>query len=155
MTEYEERLSTYYHPYHEALSSELCRIRDKFGYAILVAAHSMPSAGRSARGERLMRRADVVPGTLGRTSADERIIDFVDAHFRQGGLSVAHDNPYRGGWSTAHYGRVQEGLHAIQIELNRDLYVDERTGEPRIDKWEPLTKTLMRLIYGLGRLSLA
>ena len=50
-------------------------------------------------------RADIVPGTCGRTSADRRVIDLVDAHFRAAGLSVRHDDPYRGGFTTSHYGR--------------------------------------------------
>ena len=86
---------------------------------VILAAHSMPSAGRRVFGGRAVRRADVVPGTRGRSTADGRIIDLVDAHFRSAGLSVKHDDPYRGGWSPSHYGPPREGWHAVQIELNR------------------------------------
>jgi N-formylglutamate amidohydrolase len=154
MAEYEARLNTYYRPYHETLTAELERIKKSFGYVILVAAHSMPSVGRTIRGERLSRRADIVPGTLGRTSADVRVIDFVDQHFRDAGFSVSHDDPYRGGWTTRHYGRVDEGVHAIQIELNRDLYVDEDTRKPRSAAWPPLQQVLIRMLEGLGNLRL-
>ena len=114
----------------------------------------MPSVGRVRNSKRLQRRADVVPGTLGYTSASRDVIDFVDQHFRQAGLSIAHDDPYRGGWTTRHYGRPHEGVHAVQIELNRDLYVDEATTCPTLDSWPALTETLNHLVEGLGRLTL-
>ena len=152
--EYRMRLDTYYHPYHLALRDNLKAIRDRFGYAILVAAHSMPSVGRVRNSKRLQRRADVVPGTLGYTSASRDVIDFVDQHFQQAGLSIAHDDPYRGGWTTRHYGRPNEGVHAVQIELNRDLYVDEATTCPTLDSWPALTETLNHLVEGLGKLTL-
>jgi N-formylglutamate amidohydrolase len=154
MGEYQARLSEYYHPYHQVLSEELRRIRAAFGHVILVAAHSMPSMGRRAVRGPVSRQADVVPGSLGRTSADPQVIDYVDRHFRSAGFSVAHDDPYRGGWTTQHYGRVSEGVHAIQIELNRDLYVTEETGAPREESWSALQACLMELIAGLGTLRL-
>ncbi|MBC7172313.1 MAG: N-formylglutamate amidohydrolase, partial [Polyangiaceae bacterium] len=123
--ELKERLALFHEPYHAALQAELIRMREMFGYAILIAAHSMPSVGRVAHGDPGAIRADVVPGTRGRTSADGRVIDLVDAHFRAAGLRVRHDDPYRGGFTTGFYGRPSEHWHAVQIELNRALYVDE------------------------------
>jgi N-formylglutamate amidohydrolase len=66
-----------------------------------------------------------VPGTRGRTSAAAPVIDRVDAHAKAHGFSVRHDDPYRGGYSTATYGRPAQGVHAIQIEIARRLYMDE------------------------------
>ena len=66
-----------------------------------------------------------------RRSYAEALIDVVERHFRAAGLSVRHDDPYRGGWTTGHYGRPDEGVHAIQIELNRALYVDEPSSRPK------------------------
>jgi N-formylglutamate deformylase len=125
------RLSRYYVPYHAALRGTLEQLRERFGFAVLVAGHSMPSLGRSMHADPGSRRADVVPGSCGRTSADARVIDLVDAHFRGAGLSVRHDDPYRGGFSTGHYGRPRDHWHAIQIELNRALYVDEPSSRPK------------------------
>lgn len=152
--QFERRLEHCYRPYHRALDAELRRLRDTFGYAILVAAHSMPSVGRALHGDTGHRRADVVPGTRGRTSADPRVIDLVDAHFRAAGLSVRHDDPYRGGFTTGHYGRPREGIHAIQIELNRALYVDEQTFEPREPGFGELEALLGALVRELGALRL-
>lgn len=131
--EYEDRLARYYRPYHRALTAELDGLRAQYGYVVLLAAHSMPSVGRDTPGAARVRRADVVPGTRGRTTAAGRLIDAVDVHFRAAGLSVRHDEPYRGGATTARWGRPREGFHAIQVELNRALYMDEATGERKTD----------------------
>lgn len=151
----QSRLSSYYVPYHAALSKKLDELRARFGYAILVAGHSMPSLGRSMHKDPGGKRADVVPGSCGRTSADRRVIDLVDAHFRGAGLSVRHDDPYRGGFSTGHYGRPHERLHAIQIELNRALYVDERTCKIKEPNFEQLQQLLDSLVDKLGQLDLS
>ncbi|HJK98192.1 MAG TPA: N-formylglutamate amidohydrolase, partial [Polyangiaceae bacterium LLY-WYZ-14_1] len=124
--------------------------RERFGFAILLAAHSMPSVGRLGHLDTGARRADVVPGTRGRTTAHPALIDLVDRHFRSAGLTVRHDEPYRGGWTTSHYGRPHLGWHAIQIELNRALYVDEMTGEPRDGEFERLAALVTDLVEKLG-----
>ncbi len=152
--EFRERIDLYHRPYHEALRRALARARERFGWAILVAGHSMPSIGRLAHANPGSLRADVVPGTRGRTTADARVIDLVDAHFRQAGLSVKHDDPYRGGFTTGHYGRPQEGWHAIQIEINRGLYVHEATGEPRHGDFERIQAILDDLVDKLVQLTL-
>ena len=122
--ELERRLDLVYRPYHRALTAILERKRARFGFAILLAAHSMPSTGRRENGQPV-RRADLVPGTRGRTTAAAPIIDRVEAHARALGWTVRHDDPYRGGFSTAHYGRPDHGMHAVQIEIARRLYMDE------------------------------
>jgi N-formylglutamate deformylase len=121
------RLDDVYRPYHAALQAALARKVERFGRAVLLAAHSMPSAGRGmpAGAGYTSGRADVVPGSRGRTSADAAYIDLVDAHAREAGFSVRHDDPYRGGFSTAHYGRPKDDVHAVQVELARRLYMDE------------------------------
>ncbi len=125
--EFERRMATYYRPYHRALVEMLERKRARFGYAVLLAAHSMPSVGRTDHGDARTRRADVVPGTRGRTSAASQFIDAVDAHARAAGLTVAHDNPYQGAFTTQHYGRPDLHVHVVQVELARRLYMDEAT----------------------------
>ena len=152
--EYRERIARFHRPYHRQLRAELDRLRERFGFVILLAAHSMPSHGRSVSGAALVRRADIVPGTRGWTSADSRIIDHIDAFFRAAGYSIRHDDPYRGGYSTAHYGRPAEGFHAVQIELNRGLYVDERSFERLDPGFERLRGDLRALIDSLVGLRL-
>lgn len=125
--ELDRRLDTYYRPYHRTLAALLERKREKFGHALLLAAHSMPSVGRAGHGDPQSVRADVVPGTRGRTSASAACIDAVDAHARRAKLSVAHDDPYQGGYTTTHYGRPDLHVHVVQVELARRLYMDEPT----------------------------
>ncbi len=125
--ELERRLDAYYRPYHATIAALIERKRARFGHAILVAAHSMPSVGRAAHGDPNAHRADVVPGTRGRTSAAARFIDAVDAHARGSGFSVAHDDPYQGGFTTVNYGRPSQSSHVVQVELARRLYMNEAT----------------------------
>ncbi len=126
--ELERRLALVYRPYHAALEGLIERKLERFGVAIVLAAHSMPSFGVSRGGVRTAR-ADVVPGTRGRTSAGALYIDAVDGRARAGGYSVAHDDPYRGGFTTTYYGRPRARVHVVQIELARRLYLDEATLE--------------------------
>lgn len=148
--ELERRLARYHTPYHTALEAEIERKKARFGHAIVVAGHSMPSTGKGGQG----RRADVVPGSRGRTSASPLVIDLVDRHFSDAGLSVKHDDPYRGGWSTQRYGHPERGVHAIQIEINRALYADEVTGEPDADGVARIEALLLSLLDALGALAL-
>lgn len=124
-SELERRLDTYYRPYHRTLAEIIERKRARFGFAIVLAAHSMPSVGRQGHGDAQHVRADVVPGTRGRTSAARSFIEAVDRHARAAKLSVVHDDPYQGGFTTAHYGRPDLHVHVVQVELARRLYMDE------------------------------
>jgi N-formylglutamate amidohydrolase len=143
--ELERRLAAYHAPYHAALEAEIERKRAHFGHVIVVAGHSMPSLGKGRE-----RRADVVPGTRGRTTASARVIDLVERHFVRAGLSLKHDDPYRGGWATQHYGRPDRGIHAIQIELNRALYADEQRSVLDDAGVARLTPILLDLVEALG-----
>jgi N-formylglutamate amidohydrolase len=81
------------------------------------------------------------------------VIDAVEQHFRAAGLSVRHDEPYRGGATTARWGRPHEGLHAVQVELNRGLYMDESSGDPKPEAFHWLAGVCEALIDRLaGRL---
>ncbi len=151
LAEFDERLALYYRPYHAALAAALAQKRERFGHAVLLAAHSMPSVGRSTAGAPGAARADVVPGTRGRTTAAPRFIDAVEEHARAEGWSVRHDEPYAGGFSTQHYGRPTEGFHAVQVELSRRLYLDETTLRPRPTAFDAVRGWCHRLVVSLGR----
>ena len=147
--ELQERLDRYYAPYHESLESQLQRLSRRFGFVILLSAHSMRSSlGRGSR------RADVVPGTRGRSTAASIVIDLVEQHFSGAGLSVRHDDPFRGGWTTRLYGRPNQGVHAVQIEINRAVYIDEETLEPKAEALERLQALVDVLVRRLGGLDL-
>lgn len=125
--ELQRRVELIYRPYHAMLQRLLDEKKQRFGHVILVCAHSMPSAGLSYMTGREVVRADVVPGTRGRTSAAGPVIETVDRFTRASGFSVKHDDPYRGGYSTQHYGMPSRGVHAVQIEVARRLYMNEAT----------------------------
>jgi N-formylglutamate amidohydrolase len=148
--ELERRLARYHAPYHAALEAEIEKKKARFGHAIVVAGHSMPSAGKGGLG----RRADIVPGSRGRTTAADAVIDLVERVCVSAGLSVKHDDPYRGGWSTQRYGRPERGVHAIQIEINRALYADEATGQPSAGGVAKIESVLLLLLDALGALAL-
>jgi N-formylglutamate amidohydrolase len=125
--ELERRLDTLYRPYHRTIAETLLAKRAKFGFAVMLAAHSMPSIGRAAHGDPNAKRADVVPGTRGRTSAAKAFIDAVEGHAQKARYTVSHDDPYQGGFTTQTYGRPADGIHVVQVELARRLYMDEAT----------------------------
>ncbi len=166
--ELEERLNLVWRPYHRELSAIVAQKVAKFGLAVVVAAHSMPSieraGGQSAAvrdpaaagrgpGAGGRRRADVVPGTRGRRSAAARFIDAMEAHARDQGWSVRHDDPYAGGFTTQHYGRPEENVHVVQIELARRLYLDEATLRP-LPSFDAVREWCRALVARLASLSL-
>ena len=137
--------------YHDAVTRALDRARARFGFAVLVDGHSMPSFGRSGRGA---RRADVVPGDRDGTSCSPKLSRFVGEHFTSCGYSVAFNDPYKGGYITAHHGRRAARIHAIQIELRRDLYMNETTYEIVEPGFTRLQAALAELLTKLRALRL-
>lgn len=124
------RVDLYWTPYHAALRAEISRIRDEFGLCVLLDAHSMPSRAARMHPDRGSRRADVVPGDLFGQACAPWLSELVESFFSKAGLTVHPNVPYSGGAITRTYGRPDEGVHAIQIELSRALYMNERTFEP-------------------------
>jgi N-formylglutamate amidohydrolase len=120
------RIETLYKPYHRALRRLINRVHQTFGTVVVVDCHSMPSIGVS-RDE--PRRPDVVIGDRYGTSCAQLLPDMVEATMSRLGYSVGRNKPYAGGFITEHYGNPASGLHAIQLELNRAIYMDERRRE--------------------------
>lgn len=118
-----QRIESLYKPYHRALRRLFTGAQREFGAAILVDCHSMPSAAGN-RDDR--PRADIVIGDRYGTSCVAAIAETVERTLRGLGYSVSRNKPYAGGFITEHYGNPSAGLHAIQLELNRSLYMDER-----------------------------
>jgi len=83
-------------------------------------------------------------------SAVEFVIEAVEELVQELGWTVAHDDPYKGGFSTGHYGRPEEGVHAIQIELARRLYMDEATLLKVQGDFEKTQSFCRRLVARLG-----
>lgn len=116
----EQRLADIHDVYHGRLSSYLDELRLQFGRALLVDCHSMPSRQPGRR-----NLPDIVLGDRFGSSCDGRLVSRLERTFRNHGLTVARNAPYAGGYVTRRYGRPKRGIHAIQIEINRGLYMDE------------------------------
>lgn len=120
------RLDLYYTPYHRAVREALDRLHARFGYVILLDAHSMPSSPlRRARGAG--RRVDIVPGNAHGTTCGAFMTEATSEYWTGCGRSVAANEPYPGGATTRRYGEPDFGYHALQLELNRSIYMNERT----------------------------
>jgi N-formylglutamate deformylase len=119
--EAEERLSRLYRPYHAALARMLEETRARFGCAVLIDCHSMPSAAAIP---------DAVLGDRYGMSASHALMRRAEHDFERHGFNVARNTPYAGGYSTHIYGRPMLGHHALQIEINRALYLDEERIQP-------------------------
>jgi N-formylglutamate amidohydrolase len=120
------RIEQLYKPYHRALRRLINRVHQGFGATIVVDCHSMPSIGVS-RDE--PRRPDLVIGDRYGTSCAALLADIVEQTMTSLGYSVGRNKPYAGGFITEHYGNPASGLHTVQLELNRAVYMDERRRE--------------------------
>lgn len=120
------RIETVHRPYHIALQGLLEEARKAFGCAVLIDWHSMPSAAATAAA-RGRPASDFVLGDRFGSACAPPVVELVERTLTGMGYQVARNTPYAGGYTTEHYGRPAEGLHALQIEINRSLYLNERT----------------------------
>lgn len=123
------RVEHLYVPFHAALAALVAATRERFGYTILIDCHSMPSTSMAPSGG---PRPDVVLGDRFGASADSRITRFLKDSLSALGYEVHMNRPYAGGYITEHYGRPAQNVHAVQIELNRALYLNELSFQPSV-----------------------
>ena len=122
------RIEALYRPYHKALQGMLQATQERFGGCLLVDCHSMPSgqlAPELGAGDG-NKPADMVLGDCFGTSSAPAVTDIAKAALEASGFTVALNKPYAGGFTTRHYGRPREGVHVLQVEINRALYMDEK-----------------------------
>ena len=144
------RIETLYKPYHRALRKLFARVHRQHDVAILVDCHSMPSS-TSSKDDR--PRADVVLGDRYGTSCVAAVAETVESTLRSLGYAVSRNKPYAGGFITEHYGNPAAGLHALQLEFNRALDMDERRFE-KIGGFNRLASDLSVLADRLAELPL-
>lgn len=125
LSEAQARLSTVWHPYHARLQSLLTRASNRFGEAVLIDCHSMPHEAVESASQ-LGARPEIVIGDRFGASARGDIVDRVEAAFVDAGFRVVRNAPFAGAFITQNYGRPSRKQHAIQIEIDRALYMDER-----------------------------
>ncbi len=123
--EAKRRVEGTYVPYHNALKQLITNTKVKFGACILVDCHSMPSIGGPMDDDHGKGRMDIVLGNNHGNACAPELMSFVDDCLTVEGLAVRRNNPYSGGFTTRHYGQPRTGVHTLQIEINRALYMKE------------------------------
>lgn len=143
-----QRIRDYYIPFHETVQANIAETQKAFGTCILVDCHSMPSSGlgQATEGKRL---ADFVLGDCYGSACAPIVTEQAETWLQQRGYRVARNMPYAGGFTTRHYGRPANAVHALQIEINRGLYMDESSlmKKPEFDK---LREDMSGLVACLG-----
>lgn len=148
--EAERRLRLCYDPYHAALSGLIAETLARFGHCIVLDCHSMPSSSVAGMGGR-HGAPDVVLGDRKGASCDSAVTRAAESVLKRAGFRVRRNEPYAGGFTTSHYGRPRLGVHVLQIEINRAIYMDERTRAP-LPGMRRIIAVVPALIEALGRL---
>lgn len=133
LAEAHHRIAHYWRPYHDQLQTLLDESNTAFGEAILIDCHSMPHEALENVGPPGSARPDVVLGDRFGATAAASIVEQVEAAFASAGLRVARNMPFAGAFITQHYGRPSRQQHALQVEIDRALYMNEQTLEPSAD----------------------
>lgn len=149
MDEARLRIDTCWRPYHARLKSLLAESLDTFGQAILIDCHSMPHEAVAMASTAKSQRPQIVLGDRFGASASAGIVDRIEAAFASAGLVVARNAPFAGAYVTQTYGRPGRNQHAIQIEIDRSLYMDEGKIEPS-DNFEAFRETLRQVIMEIS-----
>jgi len=143
------RIDGLYHPYHQHLRGLIEETESGFGGCLLVDCHSMPSAAGLGCGR---DTADIVLGDCHGAACAAHIVAAAQEFLGERGYVVALNAPYAGGFTTDHYGRPQDGRHALQIEINRSLYMDERNYR-RKPFFDQLAEDMAALVQRLGEVT--
>jgi N-formylglutamate amidohydrolase len=147
------RIEAVHQPYHAALNALMSEACGQFGLAVLVDWHSMPSAAARTLGQsgdpRSVGACDLVLGDRFGTACNGAITSAVELELEAMGYRVTRNAPYAGGFTTEFYGRPARRRHALQIEINRALYLDEASLKPHMG-FERLKSDLERVFAALA-----
>lgn len=124
------RLARVWQPYHDMLQALLDEARASFGEAVLIDCHSMPHEAMDGIARGGMRRPDIVLGDRFGAAAGAGIVDEIEAAFAGAGFTVTRNAPFAGAYITQAYGRPARRQHAVQVEIDRSIYMDERHVQP-------------------------
>jgi N-formylglutamate deformylase len=126
--EREVLLKRFYDPHHEAVSAEVQRILARHGRCLIVDAHSFPSSPLPYEDPETSTRPDLCVGTCDYHTSESLVVE-IERAARQHGLSLERNRPYSGTLTPARYYRKDKRVRSVMIEVNRSLYMDQRTGE--------------------------
>src|SRR6056297_567071 len=153
LAEARHRIDSFWRPYHDALQGQLDQAHLMFGQAILIDCHSMPHEAMDSVARRGVRRPEIVLGDRFGAAADSGIVDRIEAAFTRAGLVVTRNTPFAGAYITQAYGRPARGRHAVQIEIDRALYMNERLIRPNgnFEAFRRLMRGVIREVTEIGR----
>lgn len=157
--EAQRRIALYWRPYHEMLQKLLDSARQRHGQAVLIDCHSMPHEAMDGVAKSGMRRPNVVLGDRFGASATGEVMDRLEAAFSAAGFVVTRNTPFAGAYITQAYGRPSKGQHAVQVEIDRSIYMSEQLIRPN-GNFEQVQAALRDVIkeatlIGQGRIPLA
>ncbi|MDF1855694.1 N-formylglutamate amidohydrolase [Pseudooceanicola sp.] len=153
MAEAQRRIDACWRPYHDALQAQLDRTQRRFGEAILIDCHSMPHEAVDCIARIGAKRPDVVIGDRFGASAEAAVVDRIEAAFAAAGLHVIRNAPFAGAYVTQHYGRPSRQQHAVQVEIDRAIYMDERRVQPNANfgAFQRLLRSVICDLSEIGR----
>ncbi len=149
---HEKLVQRIYVPFHSQVQGLASRLQKTYGTLYHLDAHSMPSVGTAQHRDPGQRRADIVISDCSGKSCSAEYKDLVTKSYHDVGFTVAYNWPYVGGRLTEQYGHPSKKHHTIQVELNRALYMDEKTKklkDSHVDVQEQLEKALAQIVKGL------
>lgn len=147
------RMDRVYLPYRRRLAELLDAAHARHGTCVLLDLHSCPSRGKASHGDPGAPRADVILGWRAGATCSPWVMEAAERVFAAAGLATVRDEPYRGGDIVAALGSPRLGRHALQVELSRALYMDERTLAPHraaIDRLRGICAELVRTVAAEG-----
>ncbi len=155
LAEAHDRIANYWRPYHDQLQTLLDESINTFGEAILIDCHSMPHEALENVGPPGASRPDIVIGDRFGATASSWVVEHAEAAFASAGLRVARNMPFAGAFIAQHYGRPSRGQHALQVEIDRGLYMNERTLEPNANftPFKTLLQAVIAQVADIGRAS--
>lgn len=154
LREAETRIEEVWKPWHDAVDRLLKESLVMFGEAILVDCHSMPHEAIESIGHPQGRRPDIVLGDRFGAAASSEIVDRIEAAFEREGLRVARNAPFAGAYVTQHYGRPGRGQHAVQIEIDRALYMNEQAIRPN-NNFKTFKQVIDRIVAEISEIGRA
>ena len=153
LAEAQARIAGYWQPYHRQLQTLLDDAQAMFGEAILIDCHSMPREAIESITPAGKPRPEIVLGDRFGASAGSEVVERIEQAFRDSGLRVGRNAPFAGAYITQRYGRPARGQHAVQVEIDRSLYMDEKEVRPsaRFDDFRRLMQVVVANLAEIGR----
>ncbi|SPH19762.1 hypothetical protein ASD8599_00498 [Ascidiaceihabitans donghaensis] len=153
LAEAHQRIDRYWRPYHTQLQKMLDAAHQRHGQTVLIDCHSMPHEAMDGVARGGMRRPDVVLGDRFGAAAGGEIVDRIEAAFASAGFIVTRNAPFAGAYITQAYGRPSRAQHAVQVEIDRSIYMNEQLIRPNgsFDDVRKALRTVVAEVASIGQ----